>query len=77
MSVSITIRAVPDEVRDELGARAARSGRSLQEYLVTELAELAARPSIEDALREVRSRAAAYPPTRAEELLADRDTDRR
>ncbi len=29
MSVAITIRNVPDEVRDELAARAARAGRSL------------------------------------------------
>ena len=33
MSVAITIRDVPDETRDELAARAARAGKSLQEYL--------------------------------------------
>ncbi|WP_396654373.1 FitA-like ribbon-helix-helix domain-containing protein, partial [Microbacterium sp.] len=33
MSVAITVRNVPDDVRDELASRAARSGRSLQEYL--------------------------------------------
>jgi hypothetical protein len=33
MSVDIIIRNVPDEVRDELAGRAARQGRSLQEYL--------------------------------------------
>jgi hypothetical protein len=33
MTTSITIRDVPDETRDELAARAALSGRSLQEYL--------------------------------------------
>ncbi len=33
MSVAITVRGVPDEVRDELAARAARAGQSLQEYL--------------------------------------------
>jgi plasmid stability protein len=31
--VAITIRDIPDDVRDELAARAARSGKSLQEYL--------------------------------------------
>ena len=30
---SITIRDVPEETRDELAARAALAGRSLQEYL--------------------------------------------
>jgi plasmid stability protein len=38
---SITIRNVPDEVRDELAARARLSGRSLQEYLRSELIRLA------------------------------------
>ena len=33
MAVVISIRNVPEEVRDELAARARRSGRSLQEYL--------------------------------------------
>ena len=37
--VAITIRDVPDEVRDELAARAARSGQSLQEYLRAVLVE--------------------------------------
>jgi plasmid stability protein len=38
------VRDVPDETRNELAARAARSGRSLQEYLRSELIELARRP---------------------------------
>lgn len=41
---SITVRDVPDDVRDELAARASRTGRSLQEYLRLELVALAARP---------------------------------
>ena len=41
---TITIRNVPDQARDELAARAASSGRSLQEYLRGELIELARRP---------------------------------
>ena len=44
---SITIRDVPDDARDELAARAAGSGRSLQEYLRKELIELARRPDPE------------------------------
>lgn len=46
--VALTIRNVPDEVRDELAARAARSGRSLQGYLAAALTDLASRPSVED-----------------------------
>ena len=33
MAVQITIRDVPDKVRDELAARAARQGKSMQEFL--------------------------------------------
>lgn len=44
---SITIRDVPDGARDELAARAARTGRSLQEYLRKELVDLASRPDPE------------------------------
>lgn len=53
---SITIRDVPSEARDELAARAARSGRSLQEYLRAELIELARRPDIDVLMAGVRAR---------------------
>lgn len=75
MPVTITIRAVPDEVRDELAARAARSGQSLQEYLSGELEALAARPSALEAMMRARMRARTYPPLDAAELLADLDAD--
>jgi antitoxin FitA len=44
---SITIRNVPDDAHNELAARAARSGRSLQEFLLGELIGLAERPDTE------------------------------
>ena len=44
MTTSITIRDVPDETRDELAARAAATGRSLQEYLRSKLIDLARQP---------------------------------
>ncbi|WP_308465664.1 FitA-like ribbon-helix-helix domain-containing protein [Rathayibacter soli] len=77
MPVTISIRAVPDDVRDELAARAARSGRSLQEYLSAELAALAARPSASEAIMRARMRAAHYPPMDVRDLLNDIDADRR
>jgi antitoxin FitA len=55
MAKSITVREVPDHVRDELAARAARSGRSLQAYLRSELIDLAERPdgsALVDRIRE-------------------------
>ena len=45
MPVSMTIRDVPDDARDELAARAALAGQSLQEYLRAQLVALARRPS--------------------------------
>lgn len=77
MPVNITIRAVPDRVRDELAARAARSGRSLQEFLSAELAELASRPSAAEAILRARMQASHYPPLGAADLLNDLDADRR
>ena len=74
---SITIRDVPDEVRDELAARAARAGRSLQEHLRTELIELARRPSVEDVLSRARARKHATGTIlSAEHIVMYRDADR-
>jgi plasmid stability protein len=56
MPVSITIRNVPSDVRDELAARAARSGQSLQEYLLARLEVLAAKPDPADVIARARER---------------------
>ncbi len=56
MPTVISIRNVPDEVRDELAARAGQSGRSLQEYLRGALIELASRPDPAALMGEVRAR---------------------
>lgn len=53
---AITIRHVPDEVRNELAARAAQRGQSMQEYLLGELERLTSRPSVESTVLEVRRR---------------------
>ena len=75
---SITIRDVPDDVRDELAARAALAGRSLQEHLRTELIELASRPDARVLMAEVRSRKIRTGSMLdAERILALRDADRR
>ncbi|HEY2999551.1 MAG TPA: hypothetical protein VGJ43_13300 [Acidimicrobiales bacterium] len=76
MATTITVRHVPDEVRNELAARAARSGRSLQEYMLGELERLAARPAVADLLGEIRDRKRGGRLDRGA-ILADRDADRR
>ncbi len=74
----MTIRDVPDETRDELAARAARAGQSLQEYVRARLTELASRPSPDDLWDRVQHRVRATG-TRlgADEIVELRDHDRR
>ena len=78
MAVQITIRGVPEEVRDELAARAALKRQSMQEYLREELERLAAFPSIETVLEEVRRRKeASDSKVTTAQILEARDADRR
>lgn len=78
MSVQITIRKVPDQVRNELAARAALQGKSMEEYLRGELERLAERPPLERVLRRIGERkAAAGRRVSPAEILAHRDADRR
>jgi antitoxin FitA len=78
MPTSITIRDVPDETRDELAARAALTGRSLQEFLRARLVELARSPDAEVLVARVHARkAAARTSLSAKQILAHRDADRR
>ena len=78
MAVQITIRGVPEEVRDVLAARAALKRQSMQEYLRGELMRLAARPTLDAWLDEVRRRkAAAGTSVAASAILDARDADRR
>ena len=76
--VSITIRDVPAETRNELAARAARSGRSLQEYLRGQLVELASRPDRSTVLARITERVEREPvELSVEQILDARDADRR
>jgi plasmid stability protein len=76
--MSITVRDVPEETRNELAARAALVGRSLQEYLRAKLIELAGQPDAEAVVARIRARKAAHPASlTAEQILAYRDEDRR
>lgn len=78
MAVKITIRDVPNAVRDELATRAARARQSMQEFLLCELERLASRPTVEDWLQRVQARkrvAARSVPAKA--ILGQRDADRR
>jgi plasmid stability protein len=78
MAVAITVRNVPDDVRDELAARAARAHQSLQEYLRAMLIDSAARPPVGDVIARARARVEVTGSTvSAASILAARDADRR
>ncbi|MDT5066995.1 MAG: antitoxin FitA [Mycobacterium sp.] len=76
--VAITVRDVPDGVRDELAARAARAGQSLQEYLRGLLVATADKPTVDEVLARARARVAATGVrVDADDILTNRDADRR
>jgi plasmid stability protein len=78
MAVQITIRDVPEKVRDELAARAALQGKSMQEYLRAELERMARKPSVEAWLERVRKRKrASQTRISTEDILKARDEGRR
>lgn len=78
MSKSITIRDVPDATRDELAARAALTGRSLQEYLRAQLIDLARRPDAEVLFARIRDRKTRTRSTLSSaQILGHRDAERR
>jgi len=78
MAIQITIRDVSEKVRDELAARAALQGKSMQEFLRGELERLAARPSVDAWLQQVTKRKrAAQTRVSSGQILKSRDADRR
>ena len=62
MSKMIQLRNVPDALHRSLKARAAISGRSLSDYLIAEIKEIAERPTLE----EMRERLHRRKPVRTE-----------
>jgi len=77
MPKSITIRDVPDETSEELAARAALTGRSLQEFLRARLVEMALAPDAETWVARVRARKLATGGSiTADQVLAHRNADR-
>lgn len=78
MGINITIRNVPSEVRDELAARAAQEGKSMQEFLRRELTRLASNPPVSAWLDAVSERKATYnTKVSASKILRARDADRK
>jgi hypothetical protein len=77
MPIQISDNDVHEDVRDELARRAARQGKSLQEYLRDELERLASIHSVERWLEDVRERKrASQTRISADSILGNRDADR-
>jgi plasmid stability protein len=78
MPVSVSIRNVPEAVRDALSARAAQRGQSLQEYLLSTLVEHVRRPNMAELMAQIRARKAATDSrVSLADILAAKDEDRR
>ena len=78
MPKSITIRDVPDDTTAELAARAALTGRSMQEYVRARLVELASTPDPDVWVARVRERKRATGGSvDVQQILDHRDADRR
>lgn len=76
--VAVTIRDVPGPVRDELAARAARAGQSLQEYLRALLVSAVDKPPAADVIARARARVGTTDSrVGAGDILHARDADRR
>ncbi len=76
--MKITVRHISRETRDILAQRAARSGRSLQEYLRLTLESFAAQADIHEVMERVDARLRATGrPVPADVILRHRDADRR
>ncbi len=72
MSTMIQIRNVPDDLHRQLKSRAALEGMSLSDYLLAEIRQSAARPTLD----ELRQRLAQRPATElspTDWLRAERD----
>lgn len=77
MPVQITIRGVPEAVRDKLAARAALKRQSMQEFLRGELERIASRPTIDAWLAKVRSRKSlTQTHVSSSDIVRARDADR-
>lgn len=74
MSTMIQIRNVPDALHRRLKSRAALAGMSLSDYLLSEIREVAERPTIEELRARLERRSSVAPSVApAEAIRAERD----
>ena len=74
MPTMIQIRDVPETLHRTLKARAALAGMSLSDFLLAEIREVAARPTVDELRRRIASRASVTPSVPpAEAVRRERD----
>ncbi len=74
MSAMIQIRNVPDALHRRLKARAALAGMSLSDYLLSEIREVAERPTLEELRSRLERRPRVSPSmSPADAIRAERD----
>jgi antitoxin FitA len=74
MPSMIQIRNVPDALHRALKSRAALTGMSLSDYLLSEIRQVAERPTLDELRARLQSRQATNPSvTPAEAVRAERD----
>ncbi len=61
MPATIQIRNVPDELHRKLKARAALAGMSLSDYLLADIREVAARPTVDELRQRIMRRGSVAP----------------
>jgi plasmid stability protein len=66
---TLQVRNVPDEVHRTLKARASRAGQSLSDYVLVELARVAARPTLEELSERIEQRGRVSLPTDVVDIL--------
>lgn len=69
MGTMIQIRNVPETLHRELKSRAALAGMSLSDYLLSEIRQVAERPTIDELRARLRSRAEMAPSVPPAELV--------
>jgi plasmid stability protein len=74
MSTMIQLRNVPDALHRRLKARAALAGMSLSDYLLSEIRQVAERPTLDELRARLHSRTETAPQmSPAEAIRAERD----
>ncbi|MEP6862769.1 MAG: hypothetical protein ABJE66_19240 [Deltaproteobacteria bacterium] len=77
MSKLVQIKNVPEGVHRTLKARAAQAGMTLSDYLLKEISEVAARPTLEEVLAKLKARGPiAKPFDSAAAVRAEREARR-